>query len=77
MKPLSSLSVPYGWVRVKMRGGPRNMFSVVDSAYGDPGEPVFADQTGANTSAPELESLGGLALGAVGLLAWRRRGKRS
>jgi LPXTG-motif cell wall-anchored protein len=59
---------------VKMRdGGPRNMFAVVDYAYGDPGDRVLAGQTGANTSAPELESLGGLALGAAGLLAWRRR----
>ena len=69
----------YGWVRVKMVGetfgGHRNMFAVVDYAYGEPGERVLAGQTGANTSAPTLESLGGLALGAVGLLAWRRRGK--
>jgi MYXO-CTERM domain-containing protein len=63
----------YGWVRVKMLDGRRNFFKVVDYAYGDPGERVFAGQTGANTSAPELESLAGLALGAVGLLAWRRR----
>jgi MYXO-CTERM domain-containing protein len=63
----------YGWVRVRMLGGPRNYFEVVDYAYGDPGEPVSAGQTGPNTSAPVLESLGGLALGAAGLLAWRRR----
>ena len=66
----------YGWVRVKMRdGGPRNMFAVVDYAYGDPGERVLVGQTGANTSAPELESLGGLALGAAGLVGCRRRSK--
>jgi hypothetical protein len=63
----------YGWVRVKMMGPRRNYFAVVDYAYGDPGEPVFAGQTGANTSAPKLDSLGGLALGAAGLLALRKR----
>ena len=62
-----------GWVRVKMMASRRNYFAVVDYAYGDPGEPVFAGQTGTNTSSPELESLGGLALGAVGLLASRKR----
>lgn len=64
--------VQYGWVRVRMEGGHNHMFSIVDYAYGDPGEPVLAGQRGPNTFAPELESLGGLALGAVGLLAWRR-----
>lgn len=68
----------YGWVRVRMLGGDRNMFSVVDYAYGDPGESVFAGQKGSNTSAPTLESLGGLALGAAGLLALRKsRGSRT
>jgi MYXO-CTERM domain-containing protein len=63
----------YGWVRVRMLGPRRNMFSVVDWAYGDPGERVFAGQKESNPSAPKLESLGGLALGAVGLLALRRQ----
>jgi len=67
----------YGWVRVKMLDGRRNMFTVVDYAYGDPGEPVFAGQKGSNTSAPTLESLGGLALGAAGLLAWRKSRSRT
>jgi LPXTG-motif cell wall-anchored protein len=45
---------------------------VVDYAYGDPGDTVFAGQKSGD-SAPRLESLGGLAIGAAGLLAWRRR----
>jgi hypothetical protein len=64
--------VQYGWVRVKMSGAPENMLEVVDYAYGDPGDTVFAGQKSGD-SAPKLESLGGLALGATGLLAWRRR----
>jgi MYXO-CTERM domain-containing protein len=44
----------------------------VDYAYGDPGEVVKAGQKRSHSS-PDLESLGGLALGAAGLLAWRRR----
>jgi hypothetical protein len=62
----------YGWVRVKMWGGLKNTFEVVDYAYGDPGDVVLAGQK-SDASAPTLESLGGLALGAAGLLAWRRR----
>jgi len=31
----------YGWVRVKMLGGQKNMFWVIDYAYGDPGERVL------------------------------------
>lgn len=62
----------YGWVRVRMNGFPTNSFAVVDYAYGDPGEVVKAGQKRSHSS-PDLESLGGLALGAAGLLAWRRR----
>jgi len=62
----------YGWVRVKMAGGLKNTFRVVDYAYGDPGDVVLAGQR-SDESAPTLESLGGLALGAAGLLAWRRQ----
>jgi hypothetical protein len=63
----------YGWVRVRMNGFPENSFAVVDYAYGDPGEVVKAGQRKSRSSSPHLESLGGLALGAIGLLAWRRR----
>ena len=63
----------YGWVRIKMatRFPIDNDFWLVDYAYADPGEPIKAGQTSSNDAA-ELESLGGLALGAVGLLAWRK-----
>ena len=64
--------VQYGWLRVKMTGGLGNNFKVVDYAYGDPGDVVFSGQM-SDDSAPGLESLGGLALGAAGLLAWRRQ----
>ena len=63
----------YGWVRVRMRGAARNTGELIDFAYGDPGEKVVAGQMESDTSGPRLESLGGLALGAAGLLAWRRR----
>jgi hypothetical protein len=63
----------YGWVRIKM--GTKypidNDFWLVDYAYADPGEPIRAGQTSSNDST-QLESLGGLALGAIGLLAWRK-----
>ena len=52
-------------------GGQKHMVQVVDYAYGDPGDVVLAGQK-SDDSAPGLESLGGLALGAAGLLAWRR-----
>ena len=71
--------VQYGWARINMQpdsapddAGQNYYFRLVDYAYGDPGEIVVAGQRKSNNSAPALESLGGLALGATGLLAWRR-----
>jgi hypothetical protein len=55
-----------------MLGGHKHMVQVVDYAYGDPGDTVLAGQTSGG-SAFGLQSLGGLALGAAGLLAWQRR----
>jgi hypothetical protein len=65
----------YGWVRVKFRDHLRidNDFWLMDYAYADPGEPIRAGQTSSNEMVPEEGSLGGLALGAAGLLAWRKR----
>jgi hypothetical protein len=64
----------YGWARVRMDGYPKYTYRVLDYAYGDPGDVVVVGRPPRGSdSAPALESLGGLALGATGLLAWRRR----
>ena len=52
-------------------------FWLVDYAYADPGEPIRAGQTSSNEMVPDKGSLGGLALGAMGLLAWRKSRSRS
>ena len=62
--------VQYGWARLSVQGYPFNRFKLVDYAYGDPGDIVLAGQK-SDDSAPALESLGGLAIGAAALLAWR------
>ena len=71
--------VQYGWARIKISGVPHYDFVLLDYAYADPGERLTAGQTLENTSsdeqAPGQGSLGGLALGAVGLLAWRKSRK--
>lgn len=59
----------YGWARVDMDGAPYNGYTLIDWAYADPGEAIAVGQTGV---IPEPGSLGLLAAGAVGLLAWRR-----
>jgi MYXO-CTERM domain-containing protein len=64
--------VQYGWARLKMLGRPFNRMQLIDYAYADPAERISAGQK-SKDSAPAMESLGGLALGAAGLLAWRRR----
>ncbi len=69
----------YGWIRVKMPG-PKYFearFRLVDYAWGDPGDPVRTGQTslaGDRVGAvPDQGSLGLLALGGAGLMAWRQR----
>ena len=75
----SGAGVQYGWARIEMSGVPHYDFVLLDYAYADPGERLTAGQTLENTSsdeqAPDQGSLGGLALGAVGLLAWRKSRK--
>ena len=77
----------YGWARVRMKGtGFGNAFKVLDYAYADPGEGIRAgegiprasedDQDISDEQGPDEGSLGGLALGAVGLLAWRKSRSR-
>jgi hypothetical protein len=79
--------IQYGWVRVKMYGPPEHGFEVVSYAYADPGEPIRAGQTSSHEQVPDQDStdeqapdegsLGGLALGAVGLMAWRKSRSRT
>jgi hypothetical protein len=71
--------IQYGWARITMYDEccpTQNRFKLVDYAYGDPGETVLAGQRESNDSSPDLESLGALALGGAGLMAWRRRSAR-
>ena len=71
--------VQYGWARIRMTGYLTNdsIYRLVDYAYADPGEPLRAGQESRDDQAPDQGSLGWLALGAVGLLAWRNRRSRS
>lgn len=57
----------YGWARITMdSGAPVHNFTLVDYAYAGVGESIRTGQV------PEPGSLGLLAVGAIGLLAWRR-----
>ena len=65
----------FGWARVTLNGDtPKNTFVVEEYAYGDVGDSIKVGEIGA---IPEPGSLGCLALGALGLLASRRRRKAS
>jgi MYXO-CTERM domain-containing protein len=70
--------IQYGWARVKMTTGSiKHGFKVLAYAYADPGEPITAGQRPSDEQAPDEGSLGWLAVGAAGLLAWRKRRSRS
>jgi protein with PEP-CTERM/exosortase system signal len=60
----------FGWARITMDGAPENNFTLVDYAFADPGERITAGQT---TVPDSGGSLGLLAIGFAGLLAWRFR----
>ena len=72
----------YGFAELVVEGIPDNRATFVRYAYGDPGFGVFAGTSGGFSSTcdtfhivPEPTSLGLLALGSSGLLAWRRKRK--
>jgi hypothetical protein len=59
----------YGWARITTDGAPGNTFTLVDFAWADLGTQIAAGQT----AIPEPGSLALLAVGAAGLVAWRRK----
>ena len=52
-------------------------FAVLDYAYADPGERIRAGQKSENEMVTDDGSLRWLALGAAGLLAWRKSRSRT
>ncbi len=65
--------VQYGWARIHVDGQPGNTFTLIDYAFADPGEGITAGQTTSASVPDSGGSLGLLALGCAGLLAWRAR----
>ncbi|MGI8890226.1 MAG: hypothetical protein ACR2G0_05505 [Chthoniobacterales bacterium] len=66
----------YGWARIKTDGEPNFRFIVLDYAWGDPGEKIRTGQKASSrqaSSVPVKGSLGFLALGSMGLVAWRKQ----
>ena len=70
----------YGWVRIKCTGEHKFQFILVDYAWGDVGDSVSTGQKQSTEPAdavPASGSLGLLAVGALGLTAWRTQRNRS
>jgi hypothetical protein len=67
----------YGWARVKKTGAPDYGFVLLDYAWGDVGDSIRTGQTSSSgdmvKSVTDSGSVGLLALGAAGLVAWRQR----
>jgi hypothetical protein len=72
--------VQYGWARVKKTGAPDYGFVLLDYAWGDVGDSIRTGQTSSSgdpvNAVTDSGSVGLLALGAAGLVAWRKRGDR-
>ena len=60
----------YGWVRISVEGVAGNGLGIIDYGFAEPGQALKVNQR-----VPEPGSLACLALGAVGLISWRRRRK--
>jgi hypothetical protein len=73
--------VQYGWARSRSKGNGTSDFMLVDYAWADPGESITAGQTSLAgdmvDAVTESGSVGLLALGAAGLVAWRKRRSRT
>jgi len=66
----------YGWARIKISGAPQYRLILVDYAWADAGESIETGQKHSSQQAksvPKSGSLGLLALGGAGLVAWRKR----
>jgi hypothetical protein len=77
-----STGIHYGWARVRIEqvNNFKGWFTLIDYAYADAGEQITAGQTSdapGRDQVPKEGSLGVLALGAAGLLAWRKRRSRA
>ena len=63
----------YGWARIVVGGIDDRPVKLLDYAYGDVGDRIKVGQKPSNDVATDKGSLGLLAVGAVGLLVWRKR----
>jgi hypothetical protein len=66
----------FGWARIQTQAAISHHFILRDYAYGDVGDRIRAGQKSGHEMVTDEGSLGWLALGAVGLLAWRKSRSR-
>ena len=67
----------YGWARIRIGVSSHlNVVWLMDYAYADPGESIRAGEKPSHEMVTDEGSLGWLAAGAVGLLAWRKSRSR-